>query len=360
MRVKSSYLFAAGIAAVVALYFIVTAIVGALRPDKPEEAQAAKAKADAVQEVSVQAKPTPEVTRPFDVVIRGRTEAARSVVVRAETAGVVAQVPAVEGAFVNKGAILCRLAVDARQATLDQARAALRSRELTREASVELAKKGYRSQTQVLQDQANLDSATAAVRQAEIALEQVNIRAPFAGVLDRRDAEVGTYLSPGQACGTMIELNPLLVVGDVPETEAGRFAVGAPAVAKLVSGEMLTGKVRYVARDADAQTRTYHIEVAAPNPSLKTRSGLSAEVRIRAGVGPAHLTPVSALVLDAAGRQGVRYVQADNRVGFAPVEVLEETPQGVWVRGLHGTVNVIVVGQSYVGEGQKVRVAVAR
>jgi multidrug efflux system membrane fusion protein len=355
MRVKTSYLFAAGILAVVILYFVIVALIGAARP-KSEEAPKQTAK----QETSVQAKPTPEAIREYDVVIRGRTEAARTVVVRSETAGVVAQVPATEGSFVAKGAVLCRLAVDARQATVDQARAALRSRELTRQASVELAKKGYRSQTQVLQDQANLDSATAAVRQAEIALDQVNIRAPFAGVFDRRDAEIGAYLSPGQSCGTMIELNPLLIVGDVPETEAGRFSIGAPAVAKLVSGEMLTGKVRYVARDADAQTRTYRIEVTAQNAGMKTRSGLSSEIRIRAGVGPAHLVPVSTLVLDSAGRQGVRYVQADNRVAFAPVDVLEESAEGVWVRGLHGTVNVIVVGQSYVAEGQKVRVAVAR
>jgi multidrug efflux system membrane fusion protein len=69
---------------------------------------------------------------------------------------------------------------------------------------------------------------------------------------------------------------------------------------------------------------------------------------------------VSSLVLDAAGRQGVRYVQADDRVAFAPVAVLAETPQGVWISGLRGPVRVITVGQSFVAEGQKVRVTTAR
>jgi len=355
MRLKSSHLFALGLIGLVALYFVVGSLTGS--GEKKDSADSADA---AVQAATVQAKMTPEVSREYAVVVRGRTEAARSVVVRSETSGVVAQTPAVEGSFVRKGAVLCRLAVDARQATLDQARAALRSRELTQQATQELAKKGYRSQTQVLQDQANLDAAAAAVRQAEIALEQVNIRAPFDGVFDHRDAEIGTYLSPGQACGTVIELDPILIVGDVPETEAGRFAVGAPATATLVSGEKLSGKVRFVAREADAQTRTYHVEVVATNPRLAARSGLSAEVHIRAGVGPAHLVPVSSLVLDAAGRQGVRYVEAAGKVAFAPVVVLEETTGGVWVRGLSGPTNIITVGQSYVGEGQKVRVAAAR
>jgi multidrug efflux system membrane fusion protein len=158
----------------------------------------------------------------------------------------------------------------------------------------------------------------------------------------------------------MIELDPLLIVGDVPETDAAKLQVGARATAKLVAGDALTGRVRYVAHDADPSTRTYHLEITSPNPGLKVRSGLSAEVRIAAGSGPAHLVPVSSLVLDSAGRQGVRYVQGDNRVAFAPVRILEETPEGVWVAGLTGDVRLITVGQSYVADGQKVRVALAR
>ena len=362
MRLKSSYVVALSIPVLVAVFFVIIAVTNGANGHDAAEGKAG-AGTDKAAAPSVQVKVTPEVTRDLSVVIRGRTEAARSVVVRSETTGMVAETPAREGGFVRKGAVLCRLAVDARQATLDQARAAMRSRELTRQASVELAKKGYRSQTQVLQDQANLDSASAAVRQAEIALEQVNIRAPFDGVFDRRDAEIGTYLSPlgsGQACGVMIELDPLLIVGDVPETEIGLFGVGAPATAALATGEKLNGRVRYVARDADPQTRTYRVEVAAANLNMAARSGLSAEISIRSGVGPAHLVPVSSLVLDAAGRQGVRFVKADTSVDFAPVKVLEETPDGVWVSGLRGETRVITVGQSYVGEGQKVRVAIAR
>lgn len=354
MRLKTSHLVAIGIIGAVALVFIVGGLFGGRKHES------AKGSADAaVQATTVQVKMTPEVAHEYDVVVRGRTEAARTVAVASETAGVVAETPAVEGAFVRKGSILCRIAVNARQAALDQARAELRSRQLTQQASEELAKKGYRSETQVLQAKASLDSATAAVRQAEIALDQVNIRAPFDGVFTDRAVEVGSYLSPGQTCGTVIELDPILIVGDVPETEAGGFSIGAPATATLVSGEKLSGKVRYAARDADAQTRTYHVEVIASNPRLTARSGLSAEVSIQAGVGPAHLVPVSSLVLDAAGRQGVRYVKPDSTVAFAPVTVLEETPDGIWIRGLHGPTNLITVGQSYVGEGQKVRVAAA-
>lgn len=354
MRWKSSYTFAAAILAVVTLFFLIGGFFGR----KDREAHAGETAAAVKQaDPLVQAVLVAEEVKPYAVVMRGRTEAARTVVARAETAGVVAATPAREGSLVAKGQVLCRLAVDSRQATLDQARANMKSRQLQREASARLAEKGYRSPTQVLQDQANLDAATAAVRQAEVALEQINIRAPFAGVFDRREAEVGTYLAPGQACGTVIELNPLLVVGDVSELEAANARVGAPAVATLVSGETLAGRIRYVARDADPQTRTYRVEVEVANPGLAARSGLSAQVRLSAGSGPAHLVPETALVLDAAGRQGVRHVLADNRVAFAPVKIIDEAPRGMWISGLRGPVRLITVGQSYVSEGQKVRVA---
>ncbi len=301
-----------------------------------------------------------EVLREAHILIRGRTEATRKVSIRSETAGVVAQTPAQEGTIVSQGQVLCRLAVDARQATLDQANANLRSRQLQQQAAAELAARGFRSQTQVLESRAALDAAQAVARSAEIALDQVNIRAPFAGVFDHRDAEVGSYLSPGQPCGTLIELDPLVVYGDVAETEASRLRVGTSASAKLLSGQMLDGRVRYVAHDADPQTRTYRVEIAVANPAMTVRSGLSAEVEVSVGAGPAHLAPLSALVLDAEGRQGVRHVLADDTVAFAPVTVLEETPEGTWISGLSGAVRIITIGQSFVTEDQKVRVVLAR
>lgn len=355
MRMKSQYIFVFAVVGVVALYFIIRSLFGG-----HGDIASAKTTAPAAGPPSVQAILVPEVVRQYDVMVRGRTQATRTVVVRSETAGVVAAAPVLQGSAVKQGEVLCRISVDARQAALDQARAALKSSQLTQQQNAELAKKGFRSPTQLLQSQAGLDAASAAVRQAEIALAQVNIKAPFAGVFDHRDAEVGTYLSPGQPCGTMIELNPLLVVGDVPETQAASLKLGASAVAKLISGQTLTGHIRYVSRDADPQTRTYHLEITIPNPRMTVRSGLSAEVKIGAGRGPAHLVPVSSLVLDAAGRQGVRYVMADGRVAFAPIKVVEETPQGLWVTGLSGPVQLITVGQSYVADGQKVRVAQAR
>ncbi len=350
MRIKRSYLFAGAILAAVVGFFAVSAIIGG--KGKPAEAATSK-KPDAQ---SVQATLINETLRPYAVTIRGRTEAPRTVQVRAETAGLVAATPTPKGAWVHAGQVLCHLAVDARQASLDQAKAKLRSTELTYQANQKLQAKGFRSETQVLAAKADLDQASAAVRAADVGIKQIDIRAPFAGVFDTRDIEVGGYLSTGQSCGTVVELDPILIVGDVPEADAAKITVGSIGVAKLTTGGELVGRVRFVARQADANTRTYHVEIIAANPGHRFSSGLSGEITIKAGQGAAHLVPTSALVLDTGGRQGVRFVNEANQVGFAPVKVLEETADGVWVTGLTGAARVITVGQAYVSEGQTVRV----
>jgi multidrug efflux system membrane fusion protein len=350
MRLEPRYMVVVGIVGAFALYFLVSAIVGG-------HGHAAKAAGPADTTPTVQASLIQPERRPDVVAMRGRTEAFRTVSVRAETPGVVADTPVREGSFVQAGQTLCKLKVDARQATLDEAQANLRSKQLTQKASAELAARGFRSPTQLLEDQANLDSASASVRQAEVALNQTDIKAPFAGVFNERDIEVGGYLAVGGACGVVIELDPLKITGDVPETEIAKVKLGALAHATLASGEKIDGTVYYIAKDADPQTRTYQVEVIAKNPGSVVRSGLSAEVRIDAGQIDAHLAPASSLVLDSAGRQGVRYIGGDGLVAFAPVKVLDETPGGVWVAGLSGPVRVITVGQAYVTEGQRVKVA---
>ena len=350
MQIKQSHLVAAAILGGVLLLFVIGGVWSAVTR-KPEAKVETKTQAIMVTTRLVE----PEL-RPGAIILRGRTEAARTVIVRAETAGPVAAVPAAEGSFVRRGAILCRLSVDARQASLDQARAALKSRQLQMQASQRLAAQGYRSQTQVLQDQANLDGAMAAVRQAEVLLGQVNIRAPFSGVFDRREAEVGSYLAPGGACGTMLELDPLIIVADLAESQIGKVRVGETATAVLTTGETLRGRIRFVARDADPQTRTYRVEIVVSNPGSRARSGLSADVRIATPVSSAHRLPSSALVLGSDGRQGVRHVVGADQVVFTPIEILDQGPEGIWVSGLEGPINLIIAGQAFVNEGQTVRV----
>ena len=78
---------------------------------------------------------------------------------------------------------------------------------------------------------------------------------------------------------------------------------------------------------------------------------LLSAVAIAAQGAEAHLVPQSALTLNDDGALGVRLVDADNTARFAPVRLLRDTVQGVWVEGLPAQVDIIVTGQEYVADG---------
>ncbi|MGB3407553.1 MAG: HlyD family efflux transporter periplasmic adaptor subunit, partial [Jannaschia sp.] len=178
--------------------------------------------------------------------------------------------------------------------------------------------------------------------------------APFAGLLETDTAELGALLQAGDACATVVQLDPMKLVGFLPEAQVDRVSVGADAGARLASGGEVAGKVTFLSRAADEMTRTFRVEVTVSNSDLAIRDGQTAEIVIRTPATRAHLIPASAMTLNDQGALGVRIVE-DGVTGFAPVTLVRDTPEGVLLTGLPDKVDVIVVGQEYVTEGVPVR-----
>ncbi|RMH39168.1 MAG: efflux RND transporter periplasmic adaptor subunit, partial [Alphaproteobacteria bacterium] len=288
------------------------------------------------------------------LVLRGRTEAVRVVEVRAETSGRVISKPLRKGAFVREGDPLCQLDPGTRHADLSEAEARLAEARINYNAATKLAKEGFASSTREASARAQLQSAEAAVERARREIERLTMRAPFEGYLESDTAELGLLLQPGASCATVIQLDPIKMVGFVPEKEIDRVRPGAPARARLITGRELAGTVSFIARSSDPETRTFRVEVTIPNPDLAVRDGQTAEIVIATAATRAHLVPSSALTLDDEGRLGVRVVDADSRARFVPLRVVRDTPRGFWVTGLPDEADVIVVGQEYVTDGAPV------
>ncbi|MCE9524061.1 MAG: efflux RND transporter periplasmic adaptor subunit [Alphaproteobacteria bacterium] len=294
--------------------------------------------------------------RQQDLVIRGQTQALRKVQVRAETAGTVAAIRADKGSFVKAGDTICELKIDAREAMLKQARATAKQRELEYEASKTLQEKGFRSETSVAGDLAEYESAKAQVERMEKEFENTKIRAPFDGVVDDRMADVGDYLSPGQPCALVVDQDPFLVVGQVSEKDVVQVHIGDSGWAKLISGERVEGKVRFIAKSSDSATRTFRLELEVPNLQGLIRDGITADIHVTANMIEAHHITPAILGLDDRGVIGVRVVDQNKRVRFVPVQIVADGADGVWVTGLPRTVTIITVGQEYVTDGQQVNI----
>lgn len=345
----SSYKLAGIIAVVVLGYFVLRTLFGAGATQESETI------ADEQQFAIVATRVAPEAWQQ-SLLVRGRTQALRKVTVRAETSGLVVETPTQIGTQVTQGDVLCRIQVDARQAQVDQARAAIAKAKIDYNAARELNSEGFSSDTALATAKAALDLASANLKQAQTSLDQSVIRAPFEGTFDERMAEAGDFLGVGEPCGVVIQQSPYLVVGAISEREVGKVAVGDRGVARLVTGETIEGKVRFVARAADAATRTFDIELEIPNEGGTLRDGVTAEFTIDAIRQQAYLLKRSALVLNDAGEIGIRTVDDDGLVSFQPVTLLGDTARGMWVSGLTGTVNAITRGQEFVIAGQKVQV----
>jgi multidrug efflux system membrane fusion protein len=289
-----------------------------------------------------------------EIVLRGRTEAVRVVEVRAETRGKVVEIFAEEGAPVRSGDVLLRLAADDRLAKLAQAKALLKQRQIEFDSAKTLSAKGYRAETEVAAANARLEEAKAAVASMEIDLGYTTMAAPFDGVIERRVVEIGDFVDVGDPVATIVDLDPIRVVGHVVEGNVAKLRPGMAGTAILVSGARLEGKLSFVGAMADEQTRTFRVELEAPNPDRGVVQGLSAELRLPVAEVPAHRLSPAVLTLTDDGKIGVKTVNADNVVEFHPVQIVGDGPDGVWLTGLPERARFITVGQDFVLTGQKV------
>ena len=282
---------------------------------------------------------------------KGRTEPDKSVTVKAGTTGTVVATPAKEGSFVKAGTLLCGLDVEARSARVQEAEAQRDSARVSYEAAASLAEKGLGPANQATAAKAQLDAAEASVNAAKVELSKTQIRAPFDGVFETRLAEAGDFLTPGQGCGVLVDMDPVIVSVEVSETHASQLAMGMAADAHLADGNNFPATLRYVARTASGPTRTFLVEAALETGDKTVPAGVTAELIVPVGEVPATRISAGLLTLSDAGQLGVRYVEDDNTVRFAPVNVVDETPAGTWVSGLPARARIISLGQDYLAEG---------
>lgn len=289
-----------------------------------------------------------------DIVVRGRTQADRSVVVRAETSGKVVELPVEKGDHVARGDLLCRLDTEARAARVKEAEEAAAQARIEYEGAQKLARRGLQSETAIATSRANLAAREADFAQRRLDLDNTRIRAPFDGIVETRPVEIGDYVQPGGVCASVIDPDPMKLVGQVAERDVARLHPGDTGHGHLITGEDVQGTVVFVAHAADPDTRTFRVEVAVPNPDGQLRDGITTELRLPVEQFRAQRIPSALLALDDAGRLGIRILDSDNVVHFVNVDVVKDTVGGIWVTGLPDPATVITVGQELVTPGQKV------
>jgi len=233
--------------------------------------------------------------------VSGTTEADRLIKIRAEASGTVVSRPVKQGQFVKKDQLICQL--------------------------YNAGRSSY-----------------------------PKVNAPFDGYLETFSVKEGDYLNTGAVCATIIDPDPMRLIGVVSEKEINFVKVGAKAGAELISGKKVEGVVSFVSTSANKGTRSFRVEIDVKNSDRSIRDGVSAQIEIEGDTILAHRISPSILMLGEAGELGIRTVNEENQVEFKKIEILEDSMEGIWISGLPRNIRIITIGQEYVFQGQIVNV----
>lgn len=209
-------------------------------------------------------------------------QADEMVEIKAESDGIVREILFDEGQRVEKGAVLVRL---------DQTKFAANLAQI--EANHKLARTNFERSKQLFTDklisQHEFDQAAATFQAAEAnldftrrQLQDASIFAPFAGVMGSREISPGQLISRNTVVSWLIDLDPVKVEFHVPERFLGqvkekqRIEISVEAF----PGEKFHGEVFFISPYVDPVNRTAMIKAAIPNPELKLKPGMFANLEL--------------------------------------------------------------------------------
>lgn len=348
---KGSVYLSLGLAGAVALWMISGNLIapanGSAQTPNP-----ASVSASPTMKVRVQAVQAQNVAQ--ELVVQGQLEPRRRVEIRAETAGLVVDLPVDKGQRVKAGELLVRLAEEDRVAQVARAQAEVLSQELLVDAQRNLKTKGLQAETQLKSAEAALAKARAELERLNLDLARTRILAPFDGVMETRSVEQGSLVERGDRVLELVEDSVLLAVGYIPQQSVGDLAKNQPVLVRLLDGQASEGRLTYVSRVAESGTRSFRVEALIDNEDQRLPAGVSAELRVRVGEQPAHFLSPATLTLDDLGQVGIKSVTEQDRVAFHPVSLVRTQSDGVWVSGLPPKVRVITQGQGFVTAGERV------
>jgi len=186
-----------------------------------------------------------------------------------------------------------------------------------------------------------------------VELNRTEVKAPFRGYVEKI-VKPGNYINRGEICAVIIELDPVTFIAEVPEAEIKSIVKGQNVSINLVTGETIKSRLSFVSKSATPSTRSFRVEAEVENPNGLIRDGITATMQINTNKILATKISPSIMLLSDSGSLGVRVVNDDAVVEFIPIKILEDTQDGIWVKGIKNSSNLIVRGQGYVENGQQV------
>lgn len=272
------------------------------------------------------------------------------------------------GDTVTEGQVLARLSTATLslqkaqlEATLLAARSNASEAEKTATRVASLFAQGSASNTANDQAKAAATAATSQLTQiesqlanVELMLSRTEVKAPVAGQIAARNAQVGAIASAaGQPMFTIIRDGALELRVDVSQADMVRIAVGQEVTLQGAGeGTPIAGQIALVEPTIDPQTRLGRVRIAVPTDD-RVRSGMFMEARIVASSREVIAVPVSAVGASAAG---LNVMQATDGV-VTQVNVKTGIREGKWIEVTEGLKEgdvIVTKAGAFVRNGDKI------
>jgi len=294
-----------------------------------------------------------------DIILQGQLEPRRHLQIRAETSSIVETINIGKGKSVNKGDTIIALSLDGRENDLQEAQAQLQTARSQQKAAASLRQKGLQSQVQLEQTQAQLASARAQLNRIKRDIENTQVNAPFAGVINAMPVEVGEMIDRGAIVAELVDNSGFTVTAQVAQQTLAQLKLGKTIDVKLITGQILPGKLTFISSVADSASRSFTVEAEVDNVGGEISAGVSASLVVPVEQVEAVFISPSALSLGDSGELGVKTIDENEQVVFTPIELVSSSLDGAWVTGIPDNSRVITLGQGFVKNGQKVEPVLA-
>ena len=135
----------------------------------------------------------------------------------------------------------------------------------------------------------------------------------------------------------------------------GKLPVNVPKNVNVeLTGQEIKGSLTFVSKSASSETRTFRVGSMIDNPDGFIKDGLTANMTIEIDLVKAHKISPSILLLNDEGKLGIRVIEKESIAKFVEIIILEDSEEGLWVTGIPEKVEIIIQGQGFVEDGQKV------
>lgn len=293
------------------------------------------------------------------ITLSGRTEADNRASALARAPGSILDLKVQRGDAVKEGDVIAVLSDEAREAQVAQADSMLKMRQIDLATKEGLIKRGIVAANDINLLTAELAGAQAALAMARAELDRGQVRAPISGIVSKVPVTTGQAMAVNDPVAEIVALDPMLAVIEVAERQLGGVHVGERAAVQLASGARAEGAIRFISPTASEGTRTYRVEIELDNKDGAIPDGITCQVALQLQAVEAVRIPRSALTFSAEGQLSVRVVGADGMVASVAVTVVEDSRDQIWIAGPIADARVIVQGQDFVKEGQRVEAVAA-